>query len=47
MCTGNKWVAIDRARNQMVDFEVGDRNRGESLRLALRLQESYKIEGSL
>ena len=35
---------MDRGTNQVIDFEVGDRTKQTYLKLALILEQRYKIE---
>ena len=38
------WLAVDRNRNQVVDFEVGDRSGATYARLAYRLKKAFNIK---
>ncbi len=37
------WLAVDRNRNKIVDFEVGNRSKRTYFKLAQRLEKTYKI----
>lgn len=37
------WIAVDRNRNKIVDFEIGNRGFSTYLRMAKRLKKAYQI----
>ena len=37
------WIAVDRNRGKVIDFEVGDRSKFTYLKLAFRLEKRYNI----
>ena len=38
------WIAVDRNKGKVIDFEVGDRSKSTYLKLALRMDERYKVQ---
>ncbi|HJK86605.1 MAG TPA: IS1 family transposase [Candidatus Megaira endosymbiont of Nemacystus decipiens] len=37
------WIAVNRNKSEVIDFEVGDRSKSTYLNLARRIEEKYKI----
>ena len=38
------WIAVDRERGQIIDFEIGDRSKNTYLELARRIESKYNIK---
>ena len=38
------WIAVDRNRGEVIDFEVGGRSKSTYLKLALRTKENYRVK---
>ena len=37
------WIAIDRNRNKIIDYEIGDRSKWTYYKLYRRLKDKYKV----
>jgi len=38
------WIAVDRNRNQIVDFEVGDRSQDTYKKMEERIRKKYSVK---
>ena len=37
------WIAIDRNRNKIIDYEIGDRSKWTYFKLYTRIKNKYKV----